>query len=526
MGLLAVAAALCLLLPGTALDAVRPAVPLAASSAALVLGVLGFARAPPRERLWRGLLLPGLATILAGAIEWVLYDSGNIEGFSRQGPRAADVLHLAPLVLALFSLMSYPSRSATSTGDPGARPLDHDHRMRSSIIIILDSLLIVVSTLLIVWIVLLREVAASGVHGLTFTLGITHATAGSALVVAVILMWTFRRPRNGRAMALLTGGMGLTAVSEAAIVHVVVVGPTPVNQALIAWPGLTVGPLLIALAIVAPPCPRQGEERVHSARAAAALRWGHLYLPYLPFGVASALVVLPAARGDSLGGFTLQLAFVLAALVTIRQVITIAQNARLLTRIQAAQRSLHHQAHHDPLTGLANRALFTATLDRAVAEHREHGTPLALLYCDIDKFKPINDTFGHAAGDDLLRAVAGRLRGAVREQDLPARLGGDEFAVLLQDVDDPWATGQRTAERVAEAMDSSFMIHSRPCRVSVSVGVAVTDAAESAIDTSEDLLRRADQAMYSAKKHSRPPAASPVSSRALSPRRPPPPSGR
>jgi diguanylate cyclase (GGDEF)-like protein len=102
---------------------------------------------------------------------------------------------------------------------------------------------------------------------------------------------------------------------------------------------------------------------------------------------------------------------------------------RLVRQLVTAQQELHHQAFHDPLTGLANRALFADRLELSLQLHRRDLRPLSLLYCDLDSFKTVNDTHGHEAGDDILEAAAERLRAVTRPGDTVARMGGDEFAV-------------------------------------------------------------------------------------------------
>ena len=152
------------------------------------------------------------------------------------------------------------------------------------------------------------------------------------------------------------------------------------------------------------------------------------------------------------------------------------------------------EAYRDPLTGLPNRALFLEHLERALNDPR--GGSVAALFIDLDRFKAVNDSLGHRAGDDLLTAVAGRIGGCLRQSDLAARLGGDEFAVLCENVavDDALGLAERIAQRVAEP----FEIAGRTVYVGASVGVAAglggrTDAAE--------LLGNADVAMYRAKKN-------------------------
>jgi diguanylate cyclase (GGDEF)-like protein len=162
----------------------------------------------------------------------------------------------------------------------------------------------------------------------------------------------------------------------------------------------------------------------------------------------------------------------------------------------AAERKLFEQAHHDPLTGLANRALLMEHLGAAVARSRRRASPsFAVMLLDLDRFKYVNDTHGHLAGDQLLVAVADRLRRCLREADLAARLGGDEFAVLLDGVADV-SDATRSAERIADAISMPVIIEGRPLHATASIGIAMRSADHT---RAEDLLRDADAAMYRAK---------------------------
>jgi diguanylate cyclase (GGDEF)-like protein/PAS domain S-box-containing protein len=156
---------------------------------------------------------------------------------------------------------------------------------------------------------------------------------------------------------------------------------------------------------------------------------------------------------------------------------------------------LRHQAFHDTLTGLANRALFEDRLAQALVRGLRGGGLPAVLFIDLDDFKTVNDSLGHAAGDELLQAVAARLDAAVRAQDTVARLGGDEFAVLLEDL--AGADEALTlAERVGAALAPPLALAGREVRPSASIGVARAERGEA---TAEELLRNADVAMYAAK---------------------------
>jgi diguanylate cyclase (GGDEF)-like protein len=168
----------------------------------------------------------------------------------------------------------------------------------------------------------------------------------------------------------------------------------------------------------------------------------------------------------------------------------------LLSSLHESEERLRHAASHDHLTGLPNRALFTDRLrqawQRSVVDPEHH---LALLFLDLDGFKQVNDTLGHAAGDRLLVVVAQRLRRLVREDDTAARLGGDEFVVLLDGVDLPHGPRQ-AIDRIRAAFVDPVDLDGAEVTVGVSVGVAMS---ADGITGPEDLLRHADTAMYDAK---------------------------
>jgi len=156
---------------------------------------------------------------------------------------------------------------------------------------------------------------------------------------------------------------------------------------------------------------------------------------------------------------------------------------------------LRHQAYHDALTGLPNRP----HLLEAVEHELDHGGgSMAVLYLDLDRFKTVNDTWGHSAGDELLSEFARRLGGAIRAQDLAARLGGDEFAVLVREADPDDAVA--VARRLLEAIDGTYALGCGDVACHVSVGIAVGAAGAT---SAGDLLRNADIAMYSVKRSER-----------------------
>jgi diguanylate cyclase (GGDEF)-like protein/PAS domain S-box-containing protein len=170
-----------------------------------------------------------------------------------------------------------------------------------------------------------------------------------------------------------------------------------------------------------------------------------------------------------------------------------------VTERRALETQLRHQAFHDALTGLPNRALFFERLGQALARLRRDGWPCAVLFLDLDRFKDINDTAGHDAGDRLLIAVAARLRAALRDGDTLARLGGDEFTVLLENVTDVHEA-VRAATRLLDALAEAFILDGQGYRFTASIGIAIGHGGH---DRPEDVLRDADIAMYRAKEAGR-----------------------
>ena len=170
-------------------------------------------------------------------------------------------------------------------------------------------------------------------------------------------------------------------------------------------------------------------------------------------------------------------------------------NTRDVSERKRLEQQLTHQAFHDPLTGLANRALFRDRVSHALALAQREGRPITVLFLDLDDFKRVNDSLGHAEGDRLLIAAAERFLSCARAADTVARLGGDEFAILIEHV--AGADGRAgLLDRLTAAMAHPFTLSGNQVQVSASIGVAAATGDESA----DDLLRNADVAMYAAKR--------------------------
>jgi diguanylate cyclase (GGDEF)-like protein/PAS domain S-box-containing protein len=173
--------------------------------------------------------------------------------------------------------------------------------------------------------------------------------------------------------------------------------------------------------------------------------------------------------------------------------------SRDITERKRAEDRLYHLAHHDPLTGLANRELFTRLLEQAVVDARRKQKQLAVFFIDLDHFKQINDSMGHHVGDQVLDQVSQRLVSAIRQSDIIARLGGDEFAVLLRDFESP-DDMVPLAEKMLKALEKSLQVDNSKFYVGASIGISIYP--QDGV-TSDVLLRNADAAMYRAKGNDR-----------------------
>ncbi len=172
------------------------------------------------------------------------------------------------------------------------------------------------------------------------------------------------------------------------------------------------------------------------------------------------------------------------------------QIGQFMARKRAEER-VRHLAHHDELTGLPNRSMFNQQLTRALAQARRHAKPLAVLFIDLDRFKNINDTLGHEAGDRVLKEVADRLRGCLRDSDTVGRLGGDEFVVLIEELPQSEQV-VAVAQKILAAVAKPFILQTQEFHITASIGISTYP------DDSEDmqsLLKNADISMYRVKEH-------------------------
>ena len=284
-------------------------------------------------------------------------------------------------------------------------------------IIMLDCLLIVGSIVLLEWATVLASVVRASAATATWFPVVLLNTAGALiLTTAIVLIASFRRPRSPATLAFLGTGLLAQALSTNVFVYRVAQGKIsapPWGQL-----GYTVAFLLIFLAALVPiPSPMRADTPDSPSPRSM---WAHAALPYVALAAAGLLIAGKLLTGTPLDRFEAYGMVSLILIALARQMLTLAENTWLLAEVREREQQLHYQAFHDPLTGLANRALFTRRLRRALAPpdphddtdtaNTEDAAPVAVLFLDLDRFKWVNDTYGHAAGDELLKISAQRLQ--------------------------------------------------------------------------------------------------------------------
>jgi diguanylate cyclase (GGDEF)-like protein len=256
----------------------------------------------------------------------------------------------------------------------------------------------------------------------------------------------------------------------------------------LAWGAAALHPSMVSLTATAP-----DTETTFTRRRLAALTVAVLVAPAV-LAVESLLGIPPSVWAVVFGSVAV------FALVMARMNLSIVQIQAANAERAAAQAELTHQAAHDSLTGLANRAQAMRLITAALSRAQRSGAVIGLLFIDLDGFKQVNDTLGHRAGDEVLRQAAGRMKDAVRAGDVVSRLGGDEFVVLLEPLDEQ-ASAIGVAERLIEAVGQPMLLSDRhEARIGASVGVAISQDASTDADL---LLSEADLAVYRAKKAGR-----------------------
>ncbi|MCW2606963.1 MAG: hypothetical protein JWO60_1656 [Frankiales bacterium] len=385
-------------------------------------------------------------------------------------PSLADLFFLGFQVFGLAALAVFPA---------GVTKAD---RRR----IALDGLAASVAFGLLSWSTALGAVVrAGGDTAFAVAVGASYPVADLGLLVGCVLVLSRSRAYRS-VLGTLAAGLAVMAVSDSAFAALVAEG----RYATGVWVdlGWFAAFALLALAAALPGSTTAAPATVAPTVAGA-------LLPYVPIAGAFAYAGWRYATSAPFSSSEAVLAGLLVALVMARQSVTVRDNQHLASALAERESQMRHQAFHDGLTGLANRALFLDRTRHALELHRRDGNRAAVCFIDLDGFKAVNDTMGHAAGDQLLQVVAQRFRAQLDPADTLARLGGDEFAVLLE--------GERPALEVASrllaCLREPVTVGGATAEVSASIGVAGTRPDEPSPDA-DLLLSRADAAMYAVKR--------------------------
>jgi len=341
---------------------------------------------------------------------------------------------------------------------------------------LLDGVLVATSLFVVSWVTVLGHVYASGGDSsLTAVVSMAYP-CGDLLLLTLTLVVVAHAPRSARAgTVVLASGFLLLTVADSGFAYLTASGQYQTGRLCdIGW---VLGFLLIAYAATRPDSDPDPTRREVASRAA-------LLLPYVPAAVGMGIAIY-RVRGDHEDNPSLLAAGLIVLVLMVRQMLALDENRRLTM-------TMRHQAFHDLLTGLANRALLRDRLDHALRLHASSGHPLTLLIVDLDDFKAVNDGLGHAGGDAVLRAVAERLRAATRSGDTVARIGGDEFAVLGEVTTDGAQIAERILASLAVPVSDGLLQRA-------SIGYVDPRTDDPTVDADE-LLHRADLAMYAGKR--------------------------
>lgn len=447
-----------------------------AGIAVVVTGVAVSRRVTGVARAWRLLGVATIVCILVGDAIW--WSDGATPTGTAPWPAVAAYLLSALLALVVLALLASAGVGPTGWRSGPART--------TRIITVIDGL---VAALAFAILAVAAGVGASTGASLprsgnTVAVILYSAIQLVVVVAAVLIATWYGRDRPYRAnFLLLAAGTVMLVSSDRLVAYLRTVGFERGDL----WVGIgfVLGLLLIAYGMLELTPPRPIEVNRD------ALDWLRLLLPYVGFVGTATLFAFHVLIGQRLNVFLVCGAVVMVALVATRQLIETRAQWLLIRRLYDAQRRLAHQLHHDALTGLPNRLLFTERLDEAMRDGR-----FMLIFIDLDDFKEVNDRFGHAAGDELLCAMGERLKRCVRDTDTLARIGGDEFAILIAGESEQL---EDAAERLRVALRDPFALHGSAVRVKASMGL-VRPGADGVPQTSDDLLRQADASMYAGKR--------------------------
>jgi diguanylate cyclase (GGDEF)-like protein len=345
---------------------------------------------------------------------------------------------------------------------------------------LVDAMIVATGVGILMWVISMNLYADDPARSLLGRLILTAYPLMDVVLLAVLVRLLFVPGKRPLAYHLFSASLGLLLLADTAyagrVLASVYATGNPIDAGwLLSYVAFGAAALHQSMATVSEAVPKPE----------AKLTWGRLVLLTGALLMVPGVVAVQAALGQPAAvPIMVGASVVLFLLVAARMAIMIDQR-------KALEQRLEFQAFHDPLTGLPNRALLGDRLEQALARTGRQAGKAAMLLVDLDNFKPVNDSFGHEAGDQLLLEVAKRLRGFLRPTDTAARLGGDEFVILLEGVEgEEQAVG--VAKRVVEVLQAPFTLGEEEVAVGASVGIALSEAQ----DRPRDLLRKADLALY------------------------------
>ncbi|MET0898888.1 MAG: EAL domain-containing protein [Mycobacterium sp.] len=448
----------------------------AVGAGALCCAVVVARRVIGAARLWRLLVIAAMTSWLVGELFWWLSGSAK-DGIA--APPAGVVAYFLPPVFSLAAMVLLARSSGALRGGREG-PMRH-----SRVVVVLDGAVAATSFSILAFVAGLGAMTGAALpRSREPSIVIAYSLLSLVVVVAAVLMaMAYRSDRPNRAnYLLLSGGIVLIVASDRFVAYLRTVGVDSGDL----WGGVgtILGPLMIAFSVL------ELRPQNSGVRREEALDWVQAVQPYVGFISVMTLLAYHLAIGRRLDHAVILAALAMVMLATARQVLAMRAQRLLTQRLLDAQSRLAHQVHHDSLTGLPNRLLFAKRLDAAMGHGR-----FVLIFVDLDDFKEVNDKYGHAAGDELLRAVGARLQSCVGASDTLARFGGDEFAILIEgDHEAP----ETVADRLRVALRDPFAVHGSSVRVRASMGLVRPTDSEA--PTSDDLLRQADISMYAGKR--------------------------
>lgn len=438
----------------------------ALGTSAVVAVLVGLRLYQPERKLPWLLIALGQAAFVIGDLVLAWYASYGETPF----PSIGDVFYLGgyPLIASGLLLLI---RRRIGGGDTAG---------------VLDAAILTTSAGVISWTFLIRpQLVGSDLDLVQLALTLAYPTMDLLLIGVAVGLLTTPGART-RSFALLVTSLACLLVTDQ------IYAVQSLNGVYVVGSFIDVGWLLAYLTFGA--CALHPSMRTLTQPQPVAFTWlGPIRLGFLAAAMLTGPFVMLYESGDSAPGSWVVAvgSAALSILVLVRLAILVRALASDVAQRSILEGQLSDLANHDPLTGLANRRLFIDRLETALVGRAATGQP-SVLYIDLDRFKEVNDDFGHGAGDDLLRAAAARIGAAIRPTDTAARLGGDEFGVLLE-AGGPTGLANTVVARIRDVLALPFTAGGHEVRIGASVGLAVGDERT---ESADDLLRAADAAMY------------------------------